>query len=85
MKRLSPKFPLDKFQLVFTRILESLFMDRMEQNEDIFARYMNDRDFQQLVGNWLTDQVYTRLRKPGEPVVYKVAQAAKQPKGATPQ
>ena len=34
--------PIDKFQLVFSQVLESLFIERMELNEDLFARYMND-------------------------------------------
>jgi type I restriction enzyme, R subunit len=37
--------PIEKFQLVFDRVLESLFIERMELNEDLFARYMNDPEF----------------------------------------
>jgi type I restriction enzyme R subunit len=54
--------PEDKFALVFSRVLESLFVERMEQNEDIFARFMNDREFQEAVANWLTGEVYKRLK-----------------------
>jgi type I restriction enzyme R subunit len=54
--------PQEKFALVFTRVLEGLFVERMEQNEDIFARFMNDRAFQDAVGTWLTTQVYERLK-----------------------
>jgi type I restriction enzyme, R subunit len=56
--------PKDKFQLVFDRILESLFIERMEINEDLFARYMNDPEFKELVSQWLGQQVYVRIPKP---------------------
>lgn len=55
--------PKDKFQLVFDRILESLFIERMEINEDLFARYMNDPEFKELVSQWLGQQVYRRIPK----------------------
>jgi type I restriction enzyme, R subunit len=51
----------DKFALLFNRILESLFIERMDQNEEIFARYMNDPAFQQVVSNILGTEVYRRL------------------------
>jgi type I restriction enzyme R subunit len=54
--------PEDKFALVFGGLLESLFMERMDQNEEIFARYMNDGAFKKVVSAWLAQQVYTRIR-----------------------
>src|SRR5207244_9428462 len=54
--------PEDKFALVFNRVLESLFVERMELNEDIFARFMNDQSFQTLVGSWLVGEVYMKLQ-----------------------
>lgn len=56
--------PEDKFALVFGRVLESLFVERMEQNEDIFARFMNDQSFQKLVASWLVGEVYKKLQLP---------------------
>jgi len=53
--------PEDKFALVFGNLLETLFIERMDQNEDIFARYMNDSAFQALVAQWLAADVYRRL------------------------
>jgi hypothetical protein len=44
---------------------ESLFVKRMDQNEDIFARYMNDEAFQQTVAAWMVGEVYKRLQKAG--------------------
>ncbi|UUZ66931.1 hypothetical protein LP416_17990 [Polaromonas sp. P2-4] len=54
--------PEGKFALLFSGLLETLFIERMEQNEDIFARFMNERDFQSLVSDWISRQVYGRLR-----------------------
>ena len=54
--------PEGKFALLFSSLLETLFIERMEQNEDIFARFMNERDFQGLVSEWISRQVYERLR-----------------------
>lgn len=56
--------PEEKFALVFHRVLESLFVERMEQNEDIFARFMNDQGFQKLVASWLVGEVYKKLQTP---------------------
>jgi len=55
--------PADKFALLFKRRLESLFVERIDQNEQLFARYMNDRDFQKVVSEWLGSEVYQRLSK----------------------
>ncbi|MDT3737301.1 MAG: type I restriction endonuclease [Denitratisoma sp.] len=55
--------PLDKFQLVFRQILESLFIERMELNEELFADYMSKPELQELVAKWLGSQVYERLSK----------------------
>jgi type I restriction enzyme R subunit len=53
---------LDKFQLVFQQVLESLFIERMELNEDLFTDYMSKPDLQHLVAKWLGSQVYERFR-----------------------
>lgn len=55
----------EKFTLLFQRLLESLFIERMDQNELIFARYMNDIAFQNLVSDLLGQQVYRRLAEDG--------------------
>ncbi len=53
--------PEDKFSLVFNNLLETLFIERMDQNEDIFARYMNDPALRSTVGHWLAGEAYRRL------------------------
>jgi len=51
----------DKFALLFKRLLEALFVERMDHNEEIFGRYMNDRAFQKAVSDLLASEVYERL------------------------
>ena len=58
--------PGEKFELLFKNLLEALFVERMDQNEEIFARYMNDKAFQGLVTNWLATEAYSKLRSPLE-------------------
>ncbi len=53
--------PLDKFQLLFKQTLESLFVERMEMNEELFTEYMSNAEIQALVAAWLGRQVYSRL------------------------
>ncbi|TDH62942.1 type I restriction endonuclease subunit R [Dankookia rubra] len=54
--------PDDKFELVFKNLLEALFVERMDQNEEIFARFMNDKSFQKVVTGWLSSEAYRKLR-----------------------
>lgn len=55
--------PGDKFELVFKNLLETLFVERMDQNEEIFVRFMNDAPFQKVVTAWLASEAYQRLSK----------------------
>ena len=52
----------ENFGFVFLKALEDLFIDRMEQNEGITAKYLNEKDFQEAVGQKLLEQVYERIR-----------------------
>ena len=78
--------PSDKFDLVLKRLLENLFAERMDQNEDIFVQFMNDRAFQNAVAAWMSSEAYRRLRNdlPGDvpqvaPVRPPYAQIFEQP------
>ncbi len=53
----------DNFNLLFKQILQLLFVERVDQNEAIFAQYMNDKAFQQVVADWLGTEVYQRLNR----------------------
>jgi type I restriction enzyme R subunit len=55
--------PGDKFELVFRNLLEKLFAERIDQNEEIFVRFMNDIPFQKIVTGWMSSQAYQRLRE----------------------
>jgi type I restriction enzyme R subunit len=66
LKQAATVNPGDKFELVFKNWLETLFMERMDQNEDIFVRYMNDIPFQKMVTSWMASEAYRRLRAPRE-------------------
>ena len=62
LKQAAEVNPGDKFELVFKNILETLFVERMDQNEEIFGKFMNDKAFQKIVTGWLSSEVYKRLR-----------------------
>ena len=54
--------PEEKFRLVFKNLLDHMFVERLDQNEEIFVRYMNDTPFQQVVSAWMAAEAYRRLR-----------------------
>jgi type I restriction enzyme R subunit len=54
--------PEDKFELVFRNLLDRLFVERMDQNEEIFIRFMNDQPFQKVVTTWMASEAYRRLQ-----------------------
>jgi type I restriction enzyme R subunit len=54
--------PEDKFELVFRNLVEALFVERMDQNESIFIRFMNEPAFQKEVTQRMASQVYRKLR-----------------------
>jgi type I restriction enzyme R subunit len=54
--------PGDKFELVFKNLLETLFVERIDQNEEIFVRFMNDHAFQKVVTEWMASEAYRKLR-----------------------
>ncbi|MDN5938717.1 MAG: hypothetical protein L0H83_08640, partial [Salinisphaera sp.] len=45
------------------RSLESLLIERMEGNEEIFVRMMNDKAFRDLAADEIMQSVYARLRR----------------------
>jgi type I restriction enzyme R subunit len=53
---------LGDFAYVFDKALEGFFIDRMEQNQDIFAKFMNDTEFKSTVAAYLRSQVYQQIR-----------------------
>jgi type I restriction enzyme R subunit len=68
---------MENFRFVFEKALEGLFIDRMEQNEELFARYMNDAEFQRSVAGNLLRQVYSQIRE--DPIDQSAAWRGRRP------
>ena len=49
---------VENFKLVFDQALDGLFIDRMEGNDDIFRRVMQDEQFRTVAAGYLLDRVY---------------------------
>jgi type I restriction enzyme, R subunit len=62
LKQAAKVNPSDKFELVCKGLLDTLFVERMDQNEDIFMRFMNDQAFQKVVASKLASEIYMKLR-----------------------
>ena len=54
--------PADRFALLSANLIGRLFVERMDRNEDIFVRYMNDARFRETVSGWMASEAYRRLR-----------------------
>ncbi len=66
LRRAAEANPVEKFQLVFRQALESLFIERMDLNEELFTNYMSNPELQEVVSKWLGKQVYNRFSGPSE-------------------
>ena len=62
LRRAAAVNPSDKFELVFGNLLMNLFVERIDQNEEIFVRLMNDAPFREVVTAWMASEAYRRLR-----------------------
>lgn len=52
----------EDFRYVFEKAFESLVIDRMEGNEEIFGRLMSDGEFRKLASEYLLNKVYSALQ-----------------------
>ena len=52
---------LENFSLVFDKMLERLFVERMDGNEEIFMRLMNDDEFRAIASKYLVKEVYESI------------------------
>ena len=57
------------FSAFFSRVLDDLFIQRMEGNDEIFNRVMSDKQFRTAAQEHLAREVYERIRR-GEPDPY---------------
>lgn len=53
----------DKFTLMFKSILQQLFIERIDQNENIFARFMEEKDFNKTVTELLAKEAFNKIKK----------------------
>jgi type I restriction enzyme R subunit len=53
---------IENFEPVFNKQLENLFVERMDGNEDIFVRLMNDDAFRSVAAGYLMRAVYQQVK-----------------------
>jgi type I restriction enzyme R subunit len=53
---------LENFGYVFRKAVEELFIDRMDQNEEITAKFLNEKQFRDVVIQVLMEQIYNNIR-----------------------
>jgi type I restriction enzyme R subunit len=53
---------LTDFTAYLERVLDELFIERMDGNEEIFSRVMTDRQFRSAAGEHLAFEIFERLR-----------------------
>ena len=54
---------LANFSAFFGRILDDLFIQRMEGNDEIFRRVMSDRQFRSVAQEHLAQEVFQRIHQ----------------------
>lgn len=59
---------LSNFSAFFGRVLDDLFIQRMEGNDEIFNRVMSDKQFRTAAQNHLAREVYERIKGEGPSV-----------------
>lgn len=56
---------IENFEQVFNKQIENLFVERMDGNEEIFVRLMNDEAFRNIAAGYLMKAVYQQVRADG--------------------
>lgn len=54
---------LENFKPVFNKQLENLFIERMDGNEEIFVKLMNDESFKNVASAYLVEAVYQKIKQ----------------------
>ncbi|MGC3987833.1 MAG: type I restriction endonuclease [Pseudorhodoferax sp.] len=57
---------IENFEPVFNKQVENLFIERMDGNEDIFVRLMNDEAFRSIAASHLMRAVYQQVKASGK-------------------
>lgn len=63
LKQAAKANSMENFSYIFLETLEKIFIDRLEQNEDMTAKFMNEKDFRKFIEKALLKRVYHYLRK----------------------
>lgn len=53
---------MENFGYKFLGVLEDLFIERIEQNEEMTARFINEKEFKSVIGRNLLEKVYAQIR-----------------------
>jgi type I restriction enzyme R subunit len=56
----------DNFALALRQLMEGLIIDRMERNEELVTRYLNDPEFQEVLFRMMAQRIYNEMRGVGE-------------------
>lgn len=52
----------ENFRFVSDPKIQDMFIERMDRNESIFTRVMNDPSFREVVFGWLSEQIYEHVK-----------------------
>jgi type I restriction enzyme R subunit len=55
--------PLDAFSFVLDKKMNDVVVDRLDKNEAIASRFLNEPDFKKLIMDVITKQIWERIRK----------------------
>jgi type I restriction enzyme R subunit len=63
LKEQAQSNPIENFKFGFEELFLDKLIARMEQNQDIFTKMMNDKEFGDVVKGYMLKKVYDRLNK----------------------
>jgi type I restriction enzyme R subunit len=55
--------PIDAFSFVLDKRMNDVMVDRVDKNEEMAARFLNDPEFKKVIMDVITKQVWERIRK----------------------
>jgi type I restriction enzyme R subunit len=64
LKKRALNNPLDNFKYAFEEVFVNKLIERMDSNQEIFEKIMENSEFKNDVKDWLTKKLYERFRNP---------------------
>ena len=55
--------PIENFKYAFEEVFIQTLIDRMDANQDIFEKIMENSEFKQDIKEWLTKKIYQRFNE----------------------